>query len=87
MVITSSLAAVASYSDPQGLSRTFTEQDWNETSVKIVEEKGIDAGFADVYSASKTLAERGASEGFSAVDDVEFLTFGPASCVGFLQRA
>ncbi|KAH6883771.1 D-lactaldehyde dehydrogenase [Coprinopsis sp. MPI-PUGE-AT-0042] len=60
VVVTSSLAAVASYSDPQGPSGDFTEEDWNETSVKTVEEKGIEAGVMEVYSASKVLAEKAA---------------------------
>jgi hypothetical protein len=60
VVITSSLTAVATYADPEALNHTFTDKDWNETSVKAVEEKGVEAGFVDVYSASKVLAEKGA---------------------------
>ncbi|GMK53594.1 hypothetical protein CspeluHIS016_0101800 [Cutaneotrichosporon spelunceum] len=35
-----------------------TEKDWNETSIKNVEEQGCDARPIDMYRASKTLAER-----------------------------
>ncbi|KAH6890869.1 D-lactaldehyde dehydrogenase [Coprinopsis sp. MPI-PUGE-AT-0042] len=57
VVITSSLAAVASMADPP---RTYTEEDWNETSLKLVEEKGSEAGWLEIYSASKTRAEKAA---------------------------
>ena len=39
--------------------KPYTEEDWNESSLKQVEEKGSAAGILHVYSASKTLAERG----------------------------
>ncbi|PSS37994.1 hypothetical protein PHLCEN_2v177 [Hermanssonia centrifuga] len=39
---------------------TFNEDDWNDTSVKEVQEKGRDASGASKYCASKTLAERAA---------------------------
>ncbi|KAH6890915.1 D-lactaldehyde dehydrogenase [Coprinopsis sp. MPI-PUGE-AT-0042] len=60
VVITSSLVAVASFADANGLNRTFADQDWNESSVKVVEEKGAEAGLLDIYSASKVLAEKAA---------------------------
>ena len=52
------MAAVASFSDPP---RLYTEEDWNESALKEVEEKGSQAGVQVIYSASKVLAERGAS--------------------------
>lgn len=39
---------------------TFNEDDWNDPSVKEVQEKGRDASQASKYCASKTLAERAA---------------------------
>lgn len=37
---------------------SFTESDWNDQDVEIVNEKGDDAPGSSVYGASKTLAER-----------------------------
>lgn len=45
--------------DPHNV-RHFSEVDWNELSVREVEEKGRDAANSDKYHASKTLAERAA---------------------------
>jgi len=39
---------------------TLTERDWNENSVKKLQEQGNNTPGPDVYRASKTLAERGA---------------------------
>jgi hypothetical protein len=39
--------------------RAYTEEDWNETAVKVTEEKGAEAGIYAIYSASKVLAEKG----------------------------
>ncbi|KZV61697.1 D-lactaldehyde dehydrogenase [Peniophora sp. CONT] len=39
---------------------TFTEKDWNEQAIQIVQEKGKDADGASKYGASKTLAEKAA---------------------------
>ena len=36
----------------------YTEKDWNQDSVKQVEEKGVKAEGFDSYRASKTLAEQ-----------------------------
>ncbi|THG95051.1 hypothetical protein EW026_g6529 [Hermanssonia centrifuga] len=57
VVVTSSCAAVLT-ADPN--PRVFTEDDWNELSVKEVETKGSEASAFDKYRASKTLAERAA---------------------------
>lgn len=65
LVITSSVAAVVS-PNPSGEKHaggppyTMDEDDWNEYSPKVVEEKGVDAPGSDKYRASKTLAERAA---------------------------
>jgi len=57
IVTTSSTAAIVkSVSEPTILS----EEDWNDISVKEVEEKGRDAPGQAKYRASKTLAEKGA---------------------------
>lgn len=39
--------------------KKFSELDWNEQSIKEVEEKGKEAASIHQYRASKTLAERG----------------------------
>ncbi|KAH6877039.1 D-lactaldehyde dehydrogenase [Coprinopsis sp. MPI-PUGE-AT-0042] len=57
VVITSSMSAVARDNETP---RLYTEEDWNDTAVKAVEEKGAEAGAYVVYSASKVLAERAA---------------------------
>ncbi|KAJ9098876.1 hypothetical protein QFC19_006214 [Naganishia cerealis] len=65
LVITSSVAAVV---DPKprgekhasGPPYTMDEEDWNEYSPRVVDEKGVDAPGSDKYRASKTLAERAA---------------------------
>jgi hypothetical protein len=65
VVITTSLAAVACASDApspsEGLvrARELNEEDWNETCLKAVENKGAEAGVEHVHAASKVLAERG----------------------------
>lgn len=56
VVVTGSTASVFS---PRPNPATFDENDWNETCVRLVEEKGLDAGGPQVYMASKTLAEKG----------------------------
>ncbi|THU93557.1 D-lactaldehyde dehydrogenase [Dendrothele bispora CBS 962.96] len=55
IVITSSCAAVTSYSDRP---ITINEKNWNDASVKDCEEKGRDASGLAKYSASKTFAEK-----------------------------
>ena len=57
VVFTSSTAAVLS---ADVVPRTFNEENWNEQSIKEVETKGSNAVQADMYRASKTLAERAA---------------------------
>ncbi|KIP03369.1 hypothetical protein PHLGIDRAFT_110983 [Phlebiopsis gigantea 11061_1 CR5-6] len=57
VVITSSTAAIAS---PSPTPRVFTEADWNEYSPRVVAEQGAAAPPADMYRASKALAERAA---------------------------
>ncbi|KAI0367230.1 NAD-P-binding protein [Pilatotrama ljubarskyi] len=59
VVITSSCAAVLT---PSSEPHVFSEADWNEASIKEVQEKGRDAAGAAKYRASKTLAERAAWE-------------------------
>lgn len=57
IVVTSSTVAVANMTSTP---KAYTEEEWNERSLRIVEEKGGEAGILHVYSASKTLAERAA---------------------------
>jgi len=58
IVITSSCASVMS---PVSKPTVFSEQDWNLSAIKEVEEKGIDNSPPSiVYRASKTLAEKAA---------------------------
>jgi nucleoside-diphosphate-sugar epimerase len=57
VVVTSSVAAVW-YSLPE--PKVFSEEDWNEASVREVEQKGKSAPGGDIYRASKTLAEKAA---------------------------
>lgn len=59
IVVTSSISAVANATDPP---RHYTEDDWNESSLKEVEEKGSEAGVQTIYAASKVLAERAATD-------------------------
>ena len=76
IVITSSCAAVLSLQ----LSKptVFSEQDWNLSAIKEVQEMGNKAPPSTAYRASKTLAEKG---GFWNV-----LSFG-LSLICFLQSA
>ncbi|KAH6907385.1 hypothetical protein BKA70DRAFT_1563288 [Coprinopsis sp. MPI-PUGE-AT-0042] len=61
VVLTSSFAAAASSSDPPpNPPRPLTEENWNESALKAVKEKGAEAGVQHIYSASKVLAERAA---------------------------
>ncbi|EIW53078.1 D-lactaldehyde dehydrogenase [Trametes versicolor FP-101664 SS1] len=57
VVVTSSMTAIISIT---ALPRTYTEEDWNDSAVQIVEQQGRDALFVFMYDASKTLAERAA---------------------------
>ena len=57
IVITSSGAAVITV--PQSKPTVYTEQDWNSSSVKVVEEMGNKSPPVIAYYASKTLAEKG----------------------------
>jgi len=54
--VTSSTAAIFRGSPHP---RVFSEADWNEQSVKAVEEQGSSADNLAKYQASKTLAEKG----------------------------
>ena len=54
IVVTSSTAAVL---QPDPNPRIFSEEDWNQLSIKEVETKGREAGNVEKYRASKTLAE------------------------------
>lgn len=54
------LSSCASVIEPSAQPRTFDENNWNEWSIKEVETKGKDAGNAEKYRASKTLAEKAA---------------------------
>ncbi|KAJ7596306.1 D-lactaldehyde dehydrogenase [Mycena floridula] len=57
IVITSSTASIC---EDVPESRVFSEKDWNNLSVKNVEEQGREANGDDKYAASKTLAEKSA---------------------------
>lgn len=58
IVVTSSCASVLTPGLPE--PKVFTESDWNEHAIKLVEEKGKDAPNSEKYRASKTLAEKAA---------------------------
>ncbi|KAF8608520.1 D-lactaldehyde dehydrogenase [Ceratobasidium sp. AG-I] len=58
VVITSSAATILDTSKPTGT--IYTENDWNISSLKEVEEKGKDAAGVSKYRASKILAEKAA---------------------------
>ena len=50
---------MASHPDPSGIPKKFTEDDWNDESVRQVEKLGKEAAGTDKYCASKTLSEKG----------------------------
>jgi len=57
------LSSCASVVEPTAKEpRTFKEADWNQGSIDTVKSKGKDAPSAEMYRASKTLAERAAWE-------------------------
>ncbi|KAG5635177.1 hypothetical protein H0H81_012139, partial [Sphagnurus paluster] len=58
IVVTSSCGAVLEV----GVDKVFSEVDWNEPSIREVEEQGDNAPPASKYRASKTLAEKAAWE-------------------------
>ena len=60
---------------------TFTENDWNEHSVKKLQEQGKNTPGFDVYRASKTLAERGAFFRIHGIICLRTNTC-PCSCMG-----
>ncbi|TFK23744.1 D-lactaldehyde dehydrogenase [Coprinopsis marcescibilis] len=66
IVITSSCAAVIN-GTPTGVP--YTEKDWNETSLKEVEEQGRKAAPMTKYRASKTLAEKAAWDFYNSHKD------------------
>ena len=57
IVITSSVAAVMTLTVSK--PTVFSEQDWNLTCIKEIQEKGNKSPPTTVYLASKTLAEKG----------------------------
>ncbi|MBW0496585.1 hypothetical protein O181_036300 [Austropuccinia psidii MF-1] len=57
VVLTSSFAAVGSPKDPNHI---FTAKDWNEHSLRLMEEKGAQVDKQQAYRASKVLAEKAA---------------------------
>ncbi|KIY46825.1 hypothetical protein FISHEDRAFT_75263 [Fistulina hepatica ATCC 64428] len=57
VVVTSSVAAVI---DPKPVPTIYTEESWNDGSLREVEDKGADAPQTAKHRASKTLAECGA---------------------------
>ncbi|KAF8877686.1 D-lactaldehyde dehydrogenase [Infundibulicybe gibba] len=58
VVLTSSCGAVRN--EMPASAEAFTEENWNDASAKVVEEKGRDASSWSKYRASKTLAEKAA---------------------------
>jgi hypothetical protein len=60
IVVTSSVAAIRLLSS----SKPFTEADWNDESVDIVNKEGKGADASRKYEASKTLAEKGTVDAF-----------------------
>ncbi|VDB82649.1 unnamed protein product [Peniophora sp. CBMAI 1063] len=58
LVLTSSIVSIWSLHIDK--LTVFTEKDWNEQAIQIVNEKGRDADAASKYGASKTLAEKAA---------------------------
>jgi hypothetical protein len=50
--------------DPPLKPTIFSENDWNVTSPKLVEEHGSNAPPLTIYRASKTLAEKGTNSSF-----------------------
>ena len=61
VVVLSSIAAVW---EPHSSPRTYSEDNWNQTSIDEVEKKGKDADGVMKYMASKTLAEKAAWDFF-----------------------
>ena len=57
IVITSSVAAIITR--PVTKPTVYTEEDWDSSSVKVIEEMGSNSPPAMAYYASKTLAEKG----------------------------
>ncbi|KAG8928105.1 methylglyoxal reductase (NADPH-dependent) gre2 [Tulasnella sp. 419] len=64
--ITSSVAAVTAKAEGK---RTFTDKDWNDTTVQYVEREGANAFPPAIYGASKVLAERAAWDFLAANKD------------------
>ncbi|KAF8308508.1 NAD(P)-binding protein [Clavulina sp. PMI_390] len=57
VVVTSSSVAML---EPHSTPYTYTESDWNDASIRAVEEKGAKASLPEIFFASKTLSERAA---------------------------
>lgn len=83
VVVTSSCASVMHFS-PHPL--VFSEVDWNEQSIKEIEEKGSSAPNDLKYRASKTLAEKGESRSSRRCFNICSCTEQFYSCMGFLQQ-
>lgn len=62
VVITGSIGAIRDPSAAPSPSTTYTARDWNDYSVKQVEQLGPQSDADDIYYASKVLAERGANK-------------------------
>lgn len=52
------MSSVAAIRGSKEAPYVYTEKDWNDQSEKLVAEKGADAGWGPVYSASKTAGEK-----------------------------
>jgi len=61
----------------------YTEADWNEDSIKEVEQKGKDTPGSESYRASKTLAERALWGGFCVLHPDLDVFFGVGSTATF----
>ncbi|TIB82311.1 NAD(P)-binding protein [Wallemia mellicola] len=80
VVITSSIAAIF---EPTTEEVVFTEESWNEFSIRQVNEKQDKATPADIYRASKSLAEKAAWEYVAlAKTSFDIATVNPAVIFG-----
>jgi hypothetical protein len=81
IVVTSSGATVITV--PQAKPTVYTEEDWNLSSIKMVEEMGKKSPPAVAYFASKTLAEKGGFLNISSLS-LALKIFLAISGLGFL---
>lgn len=79
VVITSSIAAIL---EPTNEVKTFTENDWNTFSVNLIKEKGDYSPPAEMYRASKTLAEQAAWEYVADQSKFDLVTINPSFIMG-----